>query len=222
MLCSCCDFERAADGQFTAEKAAKELESYRKGRLGPTTRLLRDGVVQAGLHQGSLLDIGGGVGALTFELVERGITSAIIADASVAYAATARDEAHRRGQAGRVQIVRGDVLHSALPSAHLVTLDRVVCCYPSYESLLHEALRHATGGFALSYPRDRWHVRAAVWFENVRRARKNGFRTFVHPPVRMQEIIQNAGFDLTSRRVTLAWTIDVYVRSPASSLDGSD
>jgi hypothetical protein len=69
---------------------------------------------------------------------------------------------------------------------------------------------------------NRWHVRAAVWFENVRRARKNGFRTFVHPPVRMQEIIQNAGFDLTSRRVTLAWTIDVYVRSPASSLDGSD
>lgn len=221
MLCSCCDFERAADGQFTATKAAKELQAYRKGRLGPTTRLLRDGVVQAGLNQGSLLDIGGGVGALTFELLARGVTSAIIAEASAAYVATARDEANRRGQAGCVQVVRGDMLRIAtpLPSANLVTLDRVVCCYPSYESMLDEALRHATRGFALSYPRDRWYVRAVMWFDNVRRARKNGFRTFVHPPVRIQEIIQEAGFRLTSRRFTLAWTIDVYVRSTAPGLD---
>jgi len=39
---------------------AKELAAYRKGRVGPTTRLLRDGVVELGLSDGSLLDIGGG------------------------------------------------------------------------------------------------------------------------------------------------------------------
>ena len=97
MLCSCCDFERAADGKFTATKAAKELQAYRKGRLGPTTRLLRDGVVQAGLNQGSLLDIGGGIGALTFELLERGMTRATLAEALAAYVATVRDKATRRG-----------------------------------------------------------------------------------------------------------------------------
>ena len=65
MACSCCDFRDAAGRQFTPEKAAKELRAYRQGRLGSTTRLLRDGVVDLGLSRGTLLDISGGVGALT-------------------------------------------------------------------------------------------------------------------------------------------------------------
>jgi hypothetical protein len=62
-----------ADRHFTAEKAAKELRAYRRGHLGPTTRLLRDSIGELGLGHGSLLDIGGGVGALAFELLNRGV-----------------------------------------------------------------------------------------------------------------------------------------------------
>ena len=87
MICSCCDFRDAASCQFTEAKAANELKAYRNGRLGPTTRLMRDGIVDRGLNQGSLLDIGGGVGPLTFELLGRGMRRAIIADASAAYVA---------------------------------------------------------------------------------------------------------------------------------------
>lgn len=72
MACSCGDFTSAADRQFTEAKAAKELKAYRRGRIGPTTRRLRDGLAEAGLAHGTLLDIGGGVGALTFELLDRG------------------------------------------------------------------------------------------------------------------------------------------------------
>ena len=43
------NFRDAAGRQFTAENAAKELTAYRKGRLGPTTRLMRDSVVDLGL-----------------------------------------------------------------------------------------------------------------------------------------------------------------------------
>lgn len=214
MGCSCCDYRDAADRQFTAEKAAKELQVYRKGRLGPTTRLLRDGVIELGLHHGSLLDIGAGVGALTFELLGRGMTEAVVADASIAYVTAAREEAVRRGRSESTTIVHGDLLELAdtLPTASLVTLDRVVCCYPSYEPMLDEAARHAERGLALSYPRDRWFVRAAIWLENARRSRKSRFRTFVHPPFRMQQVIQHAGFDLARRRTTAMWAIDVFVR----------
>jgi hypothetical protein len=34
MICSCCDFQDSAGRQFNAEKAAKELQAYRKGRWG--------------------------------------------------------------------------------------------------------------------------------------------------------------------------------------------
>jgi len=111
-------------------------------------------------------------------------------------------------------VLRGDFVQAsqAVPSADLVSLDRVVCCYPQYEPLLDQALSHAQHGVALSYPCDRWYVRAAVWFDNVKRARKSGFRMFVHPPRRIQAAIERAGFVLVRRRFTLMWTMDVYVR----------
>lgn len=214
MPCGCCDYRSAADLQFTSDKAAKELRAYQKGQLGPTTRLLRDGIVELGLSEGSLLDIGGGVGALTFELLERGVGAAIVADASIAYVRAAREEAIRRHRTRSVRIVYGDVLQLSpeLPTVSLVTLDRVVCCYPSYQAMIEEAMRHAERAIALSYPRDRWFVRAAMWVENARRARKSPFRTFVHPPASMQELIEQAGFELARRRSTAMWTADVFVR----------
>jgi magnesium-protoporphyrin O-methyltransferase len=167
------------------------------------------------LNRGSLLDVGGGVGALAFELLDRGMARAVVADASGAYVAAANEEALRRGRSESVEIVHGDVVQMAarLPSASVVTLDRVVCCYPSYEPLLAEAVRHAERVLALSYPRDRWFVRAAMWAENTRRARKTGFRTFVHPPPLMQGAIERAGFALVIRRTTPMWAIEVFVRT---------
>ena len=52
MICSCCDFERAAERQFTSAKTTRELQAYRRGRIGATTRALRDAVVDAGLKLG--------------------------------------------------------------------------------------------------------------------------------------------------------------------------
>jgi SAM-dependent methyltransferase len=211
---SCCDCRNAADLQFTSDKAAKELRAYQKRHVGPTTRLLRDGVVELGLSEGSLLDIGGGVGALTFELLERGMEAAVVADASIAFVRAAREEAIRRNRSGSVRVVYGDVLELSkeLPMMSVVTLDRVVCCYPSYQPMLEEATRHAERAIALSYPRDRWLVRAAMWVENARRARKSDFRTFVHSPASIQEAIEQGGFQLARRRSTTMWTADIYVR----------
>ena len=76
MPACCSTFERAADQQFTEKKAAAELKRYRTKGPGPTTRLLQDGLAAAGGLNGTLLDIGSGVGALTFGLLERGIAHA--------------------------------------------------------------------------------------------------------------------------------------------------
>ena len=213
----CCSgpFHATAERQFTTQKASKELSRYRRKKLVVTTRLLRDGIVRAGLNTGTLLDVGAGIGALTFELLDRGVRDAIIVEASPAYLAAGRDEAVYRHREGVVRSVDGDFLEVAdtLPTVNLVTLDRVLCCYPLYEPLLEATLSHAGNGFACSYPNDRWYVRAVMWLENARRARKNGFQTFVHPPSHMQAIVERAGFELASRRSTLVWTMDVFVRS---------
>lgn len=221
MAC-CCSFENTVDQQFTSELAREELKRYRRKGPGPTARLLLEGLSQYGLIDGTLLDVGAGIGALTFELLDRGIRRALIVEASAAYAAAASDEAARRGRTAETDITRGDFaeMGRTVPAASLVTLDRVICCYPLYEELLSEAVDHAQRALALSYPRDRWYVRAAVRVENLlRRLRGNSFLTFVHPESKMRELITRAGFDLVAQRRTLAWSADVFVRRAPKSLD---
>jgi magnesium-protoporphyrin O-methyltransferase len=216
MTCSCCTFGNTADQHFNTEKVAKEVAQYRRKGPGPTTRRLRDGLVSAGVREGTVLDIGGGLGILSLELLDVGFSRAVVVDASSAYFVAASEEASRRGRSASTEFVHGDLLAMAsqLSFASVVTLDRVVCCYPLYEPLLGQALQLATTGFAISYPRDRWFVRAGIWFENaMRRRRGKSFRTFVHPPSEITRIIEAAGFRLTSRRQTPAWSCDVFVKS---------
>jgi magnesium-protoporphyrin O-methyltransferase len=213
-MASCCEFTETADQQFTSKKAGQELQRYRRKGAGPTTRLLIQGISRAGIADGSLLDIGAGVGALTFELLERGFDRATIVEASAGYTAAASSEAVRRGRSPQVEFVCGDFLEVArtVPAASVVTLDRVVCCYPLFEELLTEAVRHAERTFAFSYPRERWYVRAGMQLENALRSRKTGFRTFVHPETKMRDLITRAGFDLVFQRRSLVWSADVFVR----------
>jgi SAM-dependent methyltransferase len=215
MPACCSTFERAAEHQFNEKKAAAELARYRLKGPGPTTRLLLEGIAQSGASSGILLDVGSGIGSLTFGLLERGIARAVAVDASSAYMEAARQEAKRIGRDNAVEFVHADFLSVAsnLPVVTIVALDRVVCCYPSATSLLDAALPHAERCLALSYPRDVWYVSLGVMVENgQRRLRKNSFRTFVHPVAKMEEMIRGAGFDLSSRRETWMWSVDVYTR----------
>jgi SAM-dependent methyltransferase len=169
---SCCSaFESAADQQFNQRKVAQELKRYRENGPGPTTRMLVDGIAQSGALSGTVLDVGSGIGALTLALLDRGAASAIAVDASTAYVGVAREEAGRRGRTDAIQFVHADFVESAsqLPSASVVALDRVVCCYPSWQRLLEAALGHAERCLALSYPRDAWYVRLGMTLENSQR-----------------------------------------------------
>jgi magnesium-protoporphyrin O-methyltransferase len=172
--------------------------------------------VSAGVREGTLLDVGGGLGILSLELLDVGFSRAVVVDASSAYLAAAAEEATRRGRSASTEFVHGDFLlvTRELKPSSVVTLDRVVCCYPSSQPLLEQALHLAETGFAVSYPRDRWFVRLGMWLENAMRRRSgNPFRTFVHSPSEMVWIIERTGFRLASRRRTLAWSCDVFVRA---------
>ena len=213
MTACCSSVGAAAERQFSEKRATKDLADYRTNGPGSTARLLLAGIAKAGQSHGRLLDIGSGVGALTFELLELGLTEAIGVDLSSAYVAAAAEEAARRGRTASVQFAHGDFVGIArqfLP-ADIVTLDRVVCCYPKYERLLDESVRHADRCFALSYPRDVWYVRTWVGVQNLaRQVRRNPFRTFVHSASAMDHVIRRAGFELVSRSCTRTWCADVY------------
>jgi len=186
--------------------------------------MLRELIVESGPTRGRLLDIGAGIGVLTFELLHAGFGHATAVDASSAYMACGREEAARRRVAARVDWVEGDFVDLAprLPLADVVTLDRVVCCYPAYEPLLTAALERASHAVGLSYPRDRWYVRGMMALENgLRRLRGGTFRTFVHSPAGMIALLRTRGFRLVGRRTTVAWSVDVYAKGGSSPIGAS-
>ena len=216
-MTSCCSaYSEIAERQFSERLAARELKRYQQRGPGPTTRLMRDCIVAAGAARGHVLDVGGGVGALSFELLDSGVAHATVVDASSAYTAAARREARDMARTRSMHVVHADFLAAAdrLPTVEIVALDRVVCCYPSYVPLLSEAMRHSSRYVAVSYPKDLWYVRFVVGLENlVRRLSGNPFRSFVHRASAMTELAARHGFTLRRRENTMAWRVDLLERT---------
>jgi hypothetical protein len=215
MACHC----EATDRHFGLARAQKELAAYRrrgaKGTAWRLLRMLRDSHAQAD----TLLDIGAGVGVLHHELLTDGVRAAVHVEAAGAYVQAAQDEANRRGYAERVQFLHGDflTLAPAIAPADLVTLDRVLCCYPDLEPLLLASAARTRRYWAASFPRDRWYVRLHTRWQNRLRARAgNAFRTFVHPVARIYELLGRTGLRPLRVWRRPVWEVVLCIREDAA------
>src|SRR5690348_2011771 len=127
----CC---QPAANIFDRRQAERELRRFRRGGPDKTTRTLvravRDTLGEAALAGASVLDIGGGIGAIQLELLGMGAGSAISVDASPAYVEAATEEAARRGYAARITHRAANFVEVApeVAPADIVTLERVICC----------------------------------------------------------------------------------------------
>jgi len=63
--CQCQGIER----EFNQREAANKLAAYRKQGPAHTTRLLIEAVKAIGIEHPTVLDIGGGIGAVQYELL---------------------------------------------------------------------------------------------------------------------------------------------------------
>ncbi len=211
---TCCHC-KATDRQFDDPVAQRDLRRYRRKGPDKTTGVLLEAVRSSGIRSASLLDVGAGVGVIHHELLDDVAVAAIHVEVASAYLEAARGEAKRRGQAERVRFVHGDFVELAegLPESDIVTLDRVLCCYPDLERFVETSVGKARRLYAASYPRDRWYVKLAFFIENlVRRMTGNQFRSYVHPVSRIHELLSAAGLKERFRRDTLVWQITTYLR----------
>jgi hypothetical protein len=164
----------------------------------------------------TLLDIGGGVGDIQHAMLESGITQAIDNEASTAYLEACRQEAERLGHADRIQHILGNFVEVAkdIPSADIVTLDRVICCYGDMPALVRLSAGKAGRFYGIVYPLDTWWTRLAMHtYYNFRHwLRRNPMRNFVHSPEAVEAIIRSCGFVRRFYRAMGAWQVVVYAR----------
>ena len=212
MTCCHCDI---SDLQFGAKLARRDLARYRKRGPDATTRGLIDAVRGLPIAGVTLLDVGSGIGVLAHDLLDGSVVHATLVDESSAYQAVARDLASERGTTDRFTFVGGDFveIQPTLPPTDLITLDRVVCCYPDYARFLRAVADSGASWCGLSYPRDRWHIRAAVVVLNsFLWSRRSEFRVFVHPERRMLKLLEEQGFKVQSENGTFVWKIVLLER----------
>ena len=208
------DFERL----FDEEQAEDDLDEWR--RLGPpeATQELIEVLRVEGVEGAALLDIGAGVGIVHLELLEAGAATAVDVDASTAYLATAHAEAERRGLGDRVEHRYGDVveLAAALPPSDVVTLDRVICCYPDLPTLLRAALMTGPRLIGLVHPNDAWWSRAsAAAFNIIDRVLRRHHSFYVHRRTTIDSLLGRSGFAPRHRGGSRYWKVSVYARSEA-------
>jgi 2-polyprenyl-3-methyl-5-hydroxy-6-metoxy-1,4-benzoquinol methylase len=171
---------------FDDREARRNARTYRKKGLDPTARRIVRFLSSQEDVPRTVLEVGGGIGALQMELLRAGASRATNIELSPAYEAVAQDLLAEAGLTDRVQRQLGDFAASpdAFPPADVVIMHRVVCCYPEAARLVSAAAAHAQRYLAMSYPRDAWWVRMGLAAENLLlfSLRGIGFRIFVHSP----------------------------------------
>jgi magnesium-protoporphyrin O-methyltransferase len=210
MPCSQC---QGIEREFGAREARAQLRRYRKRGAAGTTRQLIEVLVRMGVEGGTVLDIGGGVGAIQHGLLAAGASRARSVDASSAYDEIARAEAERRGLAQCIDWSLGDFvdLAEAVPPADIVTLDRVICCYHDMRSLVAASAKRARRLYGLVYPRDAWWLRPVFAMGNLfLRLRRSPFRIFLHRTTEVEAVIAAQGLRPAFHRIHGVWQVAVF------------
>jgi magnesium-protoporphyrin O-methyltransferase len=207
--CQCQGIETVFD-RSVAETQLKRLRTR-----GPqkTTLLLVEALRARGVAGKTLLDIGGGVGAIQHLLLASEVAAVTGVDASSAYVEAARAEAARLGYEKKVFYRHGNFVDCAdeVPPADIVTLDRVICCYDDMDALVSASAAKARTLYGLVFPRSSWWARMGVSIVNATlRIRGNPFRIFTHRSETVDSIIRGFGLRPVYHRTRGLWQVAVY------------
>ncbi len=207
----CC----GADQFFDIKSARKELRSYRKKGSGGATKKIIELISQYELKDSTLLDIGGGVGAIQWHFLKNGASETTDVDASGGYIEVASAFGTDNNWQDRTKYLHGDFndLYGEVSEHDFVTLDKVICCYPDYEVLLGNAISKSNKVIALSFPIggiiSRFLSEIAAIYMKVT---NNPFRTYIHPPGQVHQFIESKGFRLVGGTIAFPWHVKMYER----------
>lgn len=212
---SCCCPHSNSANRFFSFFAGRYRKRFEKKGFEPSQKQLLEGLQQAGYQDARILEIGSGVGHLHQTLLEQGAKSAVGIDLASKMIEEARHWAEERKLTGRIEYVEGDFMEisKSVPEADVTVLDKVVCCYPDADGLVHASLNKTARVYALTYPRNRWYVRFVMGVTGlVMKVVGSDFRPYVHDPEIVESWIREAGFDKLYQENNLVWLTQVYVR----------
>lgn len=195
---------------FSERSARAEARRYRRKGLDPTSKRIVDYLKQHGIAGRTLLEVGGGVGAIQIELLKAGMSRAVSIELTPTYEEAAAGLLREAGLEERVERRVMDFADAAgeVPAADVVVMNRVICCYPDMPKLAGAAAEHARERLVLSFPKDRWWTRLGLALGNVLlRVMRREFQVFVHSPDQILATAERRGLATDLNQPGILWQV---------------
>jgi 2-polyprenyl-3-methyl-5-hydroxy-6-metoxy-1,4-benzoquinol methylase len=200
---------------FSEKNAAGEAKRYRRKGLDGTSKRIFDVIRDRGVQGKTLLEVGGGIGAIEIELLKIGMTQAVNVELTPTYEAAAGELLSEAGLADRVERMVMDFAKAGteIETADIVVMNRVICCYPDMPKLTGAAAEHTNGVLVMSFPNGRWWTRLGLTLANFGfRVVRIQFTAFVHPPELILAAVEHHGFRTRFNQRGLVWQVAAFER----------
>jgi 2-polyprenyl-3-methyl-5-hydroxy-6-metoxy-1,4-benzoquinol methylase len=201
---------------FSERSARAQARSYRRSGLDATSRRIVELLKEQRLEGLTLLEVGGGIGAIQIELLKAGVARAVRIELTPTYEESASELLREAGFEDRVERRVMDFVESGadVGAADIVIMNRVICCYPDVPRLAGQAADHTKGLLVMSFPKERWWTRAVVWMANFGMAvTRREFRIFLHPVAQILATTESHGLKRSVNRPGLFWQISAMRRT---------
>jgi magnesium-protoporphyrin O-methyltransferase len=201
---------------FSEREARREAKRYRRKGLDATSRRIVDFLKAQGVAGRTVLEVGGGVGAIQIELLKAGAARATSIEITPTYEEVAMELLREAVLEDRVERHVMDFANAAgaVSPADIVVLNRVICCYHDMPKLAGAAADHAREVLALSFPREGWFTQMGIEFMDLGlRIFRREFQVFYHPPKKILATCEQHGLKTIVNRPGLAWTLAAFHRA---------
>jgi tRNA G37 N-methylase Trm5 len=167
-------------------------------------------VKQQGIEGRTLLEVGGGVGAIQIELLKAGVTRAVNIELAPTYEEAARALLREAGLEDRVERRVMDFAESAreVEDADIVIMNRVLCCYHDMPRLAGAAADHTRELLVLSFPKKRWWTQVLISLGDLAlRMGRRQFQIFLHSPDKIIATAKQHGLKIASNKSSFFWQV---------------
>lgn len=203
---------------FSEGRARADAKRYRRQGLDRTSRRIAELLKRDGVAGRSLLEVGGGVGAIQIDLLKAGVTRAVSIELTPTYEEAAGVLLREAGFVDRVERRVLDFAEAGgdVAPADIVIMNRVICCYPDMPRLAGTAADHARDVLVLSFPKQSWWTRIGLQLGNLLlRLGRREFQIFLHSPEQILAAVERHGLTTTSNRRGLFWQVVTLRRRAA-------
>src|SRR2546425_1489164 len=194
---------------FSEKRAHAEARRYRRRGLDRTSQRIAELLKQQGIAGRTVLEVGGGIGAIQLELLRAGITRAVNIELTPTYEEAAQGLLREAGLEDRVERRVMDFAEATgeVEAADIVIMNRVICCYPDMPKLA-AAADHTREVLVVSFPKERWWTRAVISVGDLAlRVARQQFQVFLHPPDKIVATVERHGLKMVSTQASFFWEV---------------